>query len=333
MADYPDFVTSTGYGTVEGLCGANCYHDFDPFIPGVSVRTYTDEQLAEMNEKENTPKEYLGKSYTSYEARQHQRAMERDIRAKRQKAELLRLGGADEKTIQNAEIAYRTRSHQYALFSKAMGLPQERERINYGLKSLKKFKENGVDKSAKSGIIEEKSKKSITKITDNAIEKVPKVKIDGYSDEQCKIIQQEHKNLLDYSRANNDNKEVAFVFNGDLTNRREFLGEDDRLDLGNELYGRDLFVMHNHPRNSSYSITDLIFFGNNNNIKTLTIVKNNGNIEYLTKSKDFNLQKFKLEYDRLYRKIVTSDSDKEKDKFVRSLLNKTKAGVIWSERQ
>lgn len=26
MADYPDFVSSTGYGTGEGLGGWNCYH-------------------------------------------------------------------------------------------------------------------------------------------------------------------------------------------------------------------------------------------------------------------------------------------------------------------
>lgn len=28
MADYnyPDFVESTGYGTITGLCGVNCYH-------------------------------------------------------------------------------------------------------------------------------------------------------------------------------------------------------------------------------------------------------------------------------------------------------------------
>gem|GEM_PF-1838947 len=26
MADYPNFIESTGYGTVTGLCGINCYH-------------------------------------------------------------------------------------------------------------------------------------------------------------------------------------------------------------------------------------------------------------------------------------------------------------------
>jgi hypothetical protein len=31
---YPDFVTSTGYGTVTGLCGANCRHHFSPWFEG-----------------------------------------------------------------------------------------------------------------------------------------------------------------------------------------------------------------------------------------------------------------------------------------------------------
>lgn len=197
------------------------------------------------------------------------------------------------------------------------------------------FKKNavGVDKSAQSGIIKESSKKSITAITDSSVERVPKVKIQGYSDEQCEVIQNQHKELLKYSRDNNENKEVAFVFDNELKNRKKFKGADDRLDFGSALYGKDLFVMHNHPRNSSYSTTDLIFFGDNINVKTFTIVKNNGNIEYITKSLDFDYFKFKLEYDRLYRKIVINETDKEKDKFVRTFLNKTKSGVIWSERK
>ena len=33
---------------MTGLCGANCRHSYSPFIPGISVRTYTDEELDEM---------------------------------------------------------------------------------------------------------------------------------------------------------------------------------------------------------------------------------------------------------------------------------------------
>ena len=191
----------------------------------------------------------------------------------------------------------------------------------------------GVDKSGESGIIRESSKpKPITEITDKAIESVPKVNISGYTDEQCAMIQKQHKELLEYSREHNDNKEVAFVFDGSLESRKEFMGSDDKIDFGRGLYGSNITVLHNHPRNSSYSVTDIIFFGDNSNVKTLTIVKNNGKVEYLTKNEKFDSAVFKLEYDRLYRKIVKNGTDSEKDKFVKNLLNKSKSGVIWSER-
>ena len=195
--------------------------------------------------------------------------------------------------------------------------------------------DEAVANSNESGIIKENRKKPITKITDLAIERVPEIKIDGYSSEQCLIIQNQHKELLRYSKQNNNNNEVAFVFRKDLMNRENFLGKDDILELGTGLLGKgnELFVMHNHPRNSSYSVTDLILFKNYNNIKTLTIVKNNGNVEYITKGNSLDSKKFKFEFDRLYRKIVLTDSDAEKNKFVKALLTKTKSGVIWSERK
>lgn len=126
---YPDFVKSTGYGTVTGLCGANCYHSFSPFIVGVSTPNYTDDELKKLNEQENTPVEYNGKKYTRYEATQRQRSLERTLHSKNQAVELLKLGGADEYDIQIAEASYRKTSHEYAQFSKAMGLPQQRQRI------------------------------------------------------------------------------------------------------------------------------------------------------------------------------------------------------------
>lgn len=63
-----------GLGTVTGLCGANCYHWYDVFIPGVSVRNYTDEELQEMMDEENEKTSYDGKEYTTYEALQRQRS-------------------------------------------------------------------------------------------------------------------------------------------------------------------------------------------------------------------------------------------------------------------
>ena len=60
-------VSVCGLGTVTGLLGANCYHEYYPFFPGISERNWTDQWLEEKNQEENKPKEFQGKEYTVYE--------------------------------------------------------------------------------------------------------------------------------------------------------------------------------------------------------------------------------------------------------------------------
>lgn len=118
-----------GLGEVTGLCGANCYHDYYPVVPGISKPTYTAEQIEEFNRKENEPVEYNGKTYTKYEATQRQRKLETTMRAQRQEIKLLKEGGASEDDLIAARSRYRGTSAEYARFSKAMDLPQQRERV------------------------------------------------------------------------------------------------------------------------------------------------------------------------------------------------------------
>lgn len=118
-----------GYGSVTGLKGANCSHDFFPFVEGISERTYTDEQLAKMNAEENKPKVYNGKEYTTYEATQRQRQLETLMRKQRQDIKLLESGGAVEDDIINAKCRYQNTMRQYKLFSEEMRLPQQKERV------------------------------------------------------------------------------------------------------------------------------------------------------------------------------------------------------------
>lgn len=74
---YPDFVSSTGYGSGPGLCGWNCRHSFFPYFEGISNRLYTQKQLSGMNRKDVT---YNGVKMTRYDASQRQRYIERNIR-------------------------------------------------------------------------------------------------------------------------------------------------------------------------------------------------------------------------------------------------------------
>ena len=126
---YHELETVCGLGSITGLHGANCYHDYNAFIPGVSARTYTDTQLDDMILEENTPKEFNGKEYTTYEALQKQRQMERAMRKSRQDIHLLQKGEGDADQITLKKAKYQGQMQTYKDFSKKMKLPEQMDRV------------------------------------------------------------------------------------------------------------------------------------------------------------------------------------------------------------
>jgi hypothetical protein len=74
---YEDFVKTTGYGTITGLCGINCRHHFMPFIEGMK-NPYQDKSgnITDAN-GERIDSE---KSKAVYLYNQKKRRMERTIR-------------------------------------------------------------------------------------------------------------------------------------------------------------------------------------------------------------------------------------------------------------
>lgn len=123
---YPNIYSVCGLGAVDGLEGANCRHRRDIWVEGVSERAYTDEQLAHIDDGLGCT--FDGKTYTAYEATQEQRKVERTIRKlKREKAAYSAAGLADEEQAVNIKL--RRLNAKYKAFSKAAGLPEQRERM------------------------------------------------------------------------------------------------------------------------------------------------------------------------------------------------------------
>ena len=118
-----------GLGTVTGLLGANCYHTYHLFFPGLSERNWTDEWLDAKNREESEPKEFNSKRYTLYEAKQRQRQMEVAMRAQREKVRLLQAGKADRDEIILHKAKYQGQLNEYSRFCRKMSLTEERERI------------------------------------------------------------------------------------------------------------------------------------------------------------------------------------------------------------
>lgn len=123
---YPNIYEVCGLGAVDGLEGANCRHRRNVWVDGVSERTYTDEQLAHIDDDLGC--EFDGKKYTAYEATQMQRRVEREARKlKREKAAYKAAGLHEDETAVN--IRLRRLNAKYKAFSAAAGLPEQRERM------------------------------------------------------------------------------------------------------------------------------------------------------------------------------------------------------------
>ena len=122
---YPNIYEVCGLGSVDGLEGANCRHRRNVWVEGVSERTYTDEQLEHIDDGLGCT--FDGKTYTAYEATQMQRRIERQIRAQKKLRNAYKEAGLSEDATA-ANIKLRRLNAEYSRFSKAAGLPEQRER-------------------------------------------------------------------------------------------------------------------------------------------------------------------------------------------------------------
>lgn len=110
-----------GYGTGDGFKGWNCRHDWNPYFEGMP-RTWTDEQLAKLEEKKF---EYNGQKMTEYEAQQQQRYIERNIRRWKREKAAMEAAGQD---TSKSDKKIREWSARQADFLEQTGLKRQYQR-------------------------------------------------------------------------------------------------------------------------------------------------------------------------------------------------------------
>lgn len=111
---YKTLAEGTGYGTVTGLKGANCTHNFYPYWPGISVK--------EPDIKEPPPVKINGREYTYYQATQKQREYERKLRAAKREIAIQEQSGGKPEDIAQLKREARALSKEYNSFSNAAGI-------------------------------------------------------------------------------------------------------------------------------------------------------------------------------------------------------------------
>ncbi|MGN1195115.1 MAG: phage minor capsid protein [Acutalibacteraceae bacterium] len=322
----------------------NCHHDYFPVIPGISEPTYTEEELREMNRKENITVEYGGKQYTKYEALQCQRRLETKMRAQRQEIHLLEVGGASEDDIIAARSRYRVTSGEYTRFSKAVNLPQQRERVtvdglgNVGVGKWKKRESESVlstnNKSIKSGfeLQKEKTRNSIdisskndiiqtnnSLHTENSVTDKQSLnsKNDNSFRDGSRFFSDETKNkIYQHERIiSGNNYEKAILYDKDGNNILEKKGDASHVSFTKQDIKkmRGGILTHNHPNDSTFSPNDInmLKYGDLSEIRACT-----SRGTYILRRSDIwdeeisSIDKIKKEYSRIENDIGLKYRDK-----------------------
>ena len=192
----------------------------------------------------------------------------------------------------------------------------------------KENRQNNLTYSQNSSIIEESRKnRNVQPINDVSIRKVKTLKSGAYSEEQNQIIQAKHKELLEFARNNNPSGECAFILSPEFNNQVNCVGKTSSLDFSSREamnilnYSRELYVMHNHPKNSSFSANDIRFLMEHISVKTLSIVKHNGRVEQLTKSPSYAEEKARKKLRDIFSQYVVLGEDTEIDKAIKEFIN------------
>ena len=92
---YQNFYDATGYGSGDGLCGYNCYHNFYPFFEGISTPSFGRDPSAAAGRNNDQ----------DYENGQQQRAYERAVREAKRECVVYKTA-MDEATTDGARAAF-----------------------------------------------------------------------------------------------------------------------------------------------------------------------------------------------------------------------------------
>jgi proteasome lid subunit RPN8/RPN11 len=142
-------------------------------------------------------------------------------------------------------------------------------------------------------------------ITDEAISKVPKIRYKNIPENEYDNIQELARNVLKISKDENNSNEVAVTYSlrsDKLIERGEryigvALGSEHSVDPLSDTTSYHLvqssdecviIVLHNHPSLSDFSLTDVQFLLEYENIKMMVVVTNLGSISYLVKGTSYN---------------------------------------------
>ena len=266
---------------------------------------------------ENRPKTvFEGRKYDDYQATQTQRRIEASIRKqKRLKTAYESAGLTYEATTAN--IRLRRLNEKYRAFSKAAGLPEQRERMKvfYVDDASTKKAAKLLEKSSKSGILKDTGYQG-TPITEDAIQRVPLAQPDGWSIEQAERLQTAHRDLLRAVMDKPVGTEAGAVYSPDLRLIERKVGDAAAQQIVMPRCQKPHIFIHNHPSGEIFSHTDIVPFAMNENMQAITAVGNTGNVYMLVKTDAYDGFRFLQAYNAALKQLMDAINESNIGKYM-----------------
>lgn len=264
---------------------------------------------------ENRPKiQFEGREYDDYQATQKQRQIERAIRKLKRRKAAFEAAGLT-KDAQAANIRLRRLNQEYKAFSKAAGLPEQRERtrVLYVDGTGAKKAAGPLEKTAQSDIINDTGYGGIP-IAEEAIQRVPLVQPEGWSAEQAERLQAAHRDLLRAVKDKPVGTEAGAAYTPDMRLIEHKVGDASAQQIVMSRCDEPHILIHNHPSGEIFSHIDILPFAMNETMQAITAVGNSGKVYMLVKTSDYDGFRFLQAYNaaRLKLKEAVSASDIEK---------------------
>lgn len=253
-----DTALTSGYSTIH----PNCRHRLSVLPAGA----YTAAEMEEFSRKSMQPFEDM--------------RSDKERKAYAQEQEVKRKRNESRKQYEKIKTALPNDAPKtFAAFVKMKSAKSERYK-----ELLKDYRTViGIAKEQESGIINDSNSNYYT-ITDKAINSVPLVKVDGFTDEQNYLLQEAHKQLLQKAKTEKLGVEMSAVYDMDMKQIGKTRTEHNVGRVGIDNPSEPYIGIHNHGSDETFSISDIEGFIRRNNMRMLTVVGSKGSIYILKKS-------------------------------------------------
>mgnify|MGYP001026331019 CR=1 FL=1 len=210
------------------------------------------------------------------------------------------------------------RRHKYAVTDPETGKRGGDEKFRGWAAAYRK--RNGLANLAERDILKDTRYKAIP-VTDEAIQRVPRIRPQGWSAKQAEQLQEAHRELLRAVKDKPVGTEAGAVYTPDMQLIERRVGKDADQTVSLPHCTLPHISIHSHPSGEVFSAKDLETFFYNENMNGMTVVGNSGKVYAILKSAEYDGFRFGAAFFDMSIQLKAAVKDQEPDRYINIIKN------------